>query len=194
MKAARDRSGILNLPGREAWAAWLEAEHARSTGIWVRMARKGSTKRSVSHPEALEEAICYGWIDGQRKAESDETWLQRFAPRARRSLWSQVNRERAEELEAAGRMKPAGRAEIERARADGRWEAAYAGQRKAEAPEELLAALARNQKAREFYEKLDSRNRYAILFRLQPVRRASPRTRKIGAFIAMLEQGRKLHN
>ncbi len=193
MKAAKDGSGILNLPDREAWAAWLEAEHARSAGIWLRMARKGSTKRSVSHPEALDEALCYGWIDGQRKAETGETWLQRFVPRARRSLWSQLNREHAERLEAAGRMKAAGRAEMERARADGRWEAAYAGQRKTEVPEELKAALARNPKAREFYEKLDSRNRYAILFRIQTARLASTRTRKIEEFVAMLEQGRKLH-
>jgi uncharacterized protein YdeI (YjbR/CyaY-like superfamily) len=175
------------------WAAWLKAHHASSPGLWVRMAKKGTGVASIKHAEALEEALCYGWIDGQARSEGAEWWRIRFVPRTPRSVWSKINRESVLALIEAGRMKPAGLKEIERAKADGRWAAAYASQRTIEVPEDLQAALARNARAKAHFAKLDSRNRYAILLRTHNAKRPETRARRIAQFVEMLAKGETIH-
>ena len=150
-----------------AWERWLKRHHATAAGVWLRIAKKGSGIASIDHPAALEEALCWGWIDGQRKGEDAQYFLQRFTPRTPRSTWSKINRDKALELIDQGRMQPAGLAEVERARADGRWHAAYDAQSVATVPPDLQAALDANPKAAAFFATLDSRNRYAVLFRTQ---------------------------
>jgi uncharacterized protein YdeI (YjbR/CyaY-like superfamily) len=176
------------------WAAWLERNHDRSPGLWLRIAKKGADVPSVSYPEALDVALCYGWIDGQKRPQSDTFWLQKFGPRAKTGLWSRLNREKALALVAAGRMRPSGMAAIQRAKADGRWKGAYDSARTSTVPEDLEGALKRNAKARRFFEALDRANRYAILFRLQTAKKAETRARRLADFLKMLEQGRKIHN
>jgi uncharacterized protein YdeI (YjbR/CyaY-like superfamily) len=173
--------------------AWLAANHATSDGVWLRLAKKGSPIHSVSHAEALEAALCYGWIDAQKKPESDHAWLQRFTPRRPKSIWSKVNREKAVALIEAGRMQPAGLQQVERARQDGRWDAAYDSPSSAGVPEDLQAALDRNARAKAFFGTLDRANRYAILWRIQTAKKAETRARRIGQFIEMLEKHEKLH-
>ena len=157
------------------------------------MAKKDSGIASVTHAEALEVALCYGWIDGQRKSEDERRFLQRFTPRTARSTWSKINRDKALKLIEEGRMQPAGLAEVERARADGRWEAAYDAQSVATVPPDLRAALDANPKAAAFFAKLDSRNRYAVLFRTQGAKKPETRARRIGQFVEMLAKGEKLY-
>jgi len=183
----------LMFAGAGEWESWLAANHASSSGLWVRMAKKGSDLESARYPELVEAALCWGWIDGQAKSENESTYIQRFAPRAKRSVWSKINRTKALKLIEEGRMRPPGMEEVERARGDGRWEAAYDSPATAEPPPDLVAALARNKRARAAFGKLDSRNRYAILYRLQTVKRAETRARKVEAFVAMLAQGGKLY-
>ena len=172
---------------------WLAAEHARSPGIWLKIPKKDSGVESVSYPDAIESALCFGWIDGQRAAAQEGFYLQRFTPRAARSRWSKINRQRAEALIASGRMDAAGLREVERARADGRWEAAYDSPRTARVPEDLQAALDANPRAAAFFASLDGSNRYAVLYRLQEAKRPETRARRLDTFVAMLADGRKLH-
>lgn len=186
-------SDILLFPRREAWLAWLEANHGTAAGVWLRLAKKESALQSLTYAEALEEALCYGWIDAQKKPESQQAWLQRFTPRRPKSIWSKVNREKAVALIEAGRMQPAGLDQVERARKDGRWEAAYDSPSKAEVPADLEAALARNARAEAFFATLDRANRYAILWRIQTAKKAETRARRIGEFIEMLQKHEKLH-
>jgi uncharacterized protein YdeI (YjbR/CyaY-like superfamily) len=174
----------------EAWERWLDENHASSAGAWVKIAKKGSGLATVAYPEVLELAIAYGWIDGQRKALDDRHFLQRFTPRKPRSRWSKINRETAGRLIASGRMKPAGQAEVERAKADGRWDAAYESQRTATIPEDLARALDENPKARELFERLGSQNRYAILYRVGDAKRPETRARRIAQFVQMLNEGK----
>lgn len=183
----------LHFDGPAGWAAWLETHHASSPGVWLRIARKGAPATSISHPDALELALCFGWIDGLSRSDGPHHWLRRFTPRAPRSLWSRVNREKALALVAAGRMQPAGLREMKRARADGRWDAAYDPGSTATIPPDLQAALDANPAAAAFFATLDSRNRYAVLFRLQTAKRAETRIRRIDRFVAMLARGEKLH-
>jgi len=178
---------------QEAWAGWLEKNHRKSAGLWLRLAKKGSGLRSLNYSEALEAALCYGWIDGQKRGESDQAWLQRFLPRAAKSIWSKINREKATALIADGRMTAAGLEAVESARENGRWDAAYDSPRGARVPEDFQAALDENRRAREFFEALDGANRYAVLFRIQTVKKAETRTRKIREFVAMLERGERIH-
>jgi uncharacterized protein YdeI (YjbR/CyaY-like superfamily) len=174
------------------WEAWLEANHG-SEGVRVKIAKKGSGIDSVRYPEVLETALCFGWIDGRRES-FDETWfLQRFTPRRRRSKWSRINRDTVERLTAEGRMRPAGLAEVERAKADGRWAAAYEGQRSTTVPDDLRRELDARPAAREFFETLTSQNRYAILYRLQDAKRPETRARRLAKFVEMLERGETLH-
>ena len=173
--------------------AWLDENQASSSGLWLKIAKKGRGIDTVTHPEALEVAICHGWIDGQRRALDDDWFLQRFTPRKPRSRWSKINRDKALELIESGRMKPAGLREVERAQADGRWEAAYAGQRAAIVPDDLQAALDAEPAAREFFETLDSQNRYAVLYRVGDAKRPETRARRIEKFVGMLARGEKLH-
>jgi uncharacterized protein YdeI (YjbR/CyaY-like superfamily) len=178
---------------QRAWETWLAKHHAKSPGIWMRIARKGSDLSSVTYLEALEVALCYGWIDGLRKSFDAETFIQKLTPRRKRSMWSKINREKALALIESGRMKPAGLAEVERAKADGRWEAAYDSWKTATVPDDLAAALARNAKARAFFETLSSRNRYAILFRITSAKKSETRQRRIARFVEMLARGETLY-
>ena len=176
-----------------AWERWLKRHHATAAGVWIRMAKKASGIASIDHPEALEVALCYGWIDGQRKGEDAQHFLQRFTPRTARSTWSKINRDTALKLIDEGRMQPPGLAEIERARADGRWDAAYDAQSVATVPPDLQAALDANRKAKAFFATLDSRNRYAVLFRTQGAKKPETRARRIAQFVEMLAKGEKIH-
>jgi uncharacterized protein YdeI (YjbR/CyaY-like superfamily) len=180
----------LTFASPKDWERWLEANHDAG-GVWIKMAKKGSGIASVTHAEALEIALCFGWIDGQRKGLDDQFFLQRFTPRRPRSNWSRINREKAELLIAAGRMRPSGLAEVERARADGRWEAAYEPQSTARVPDDLQRELDARPDVERFFASLDSRNRYAILYRLQDAKRPETRARRLAEFVAMLEEGRK---
>jgi uncharacterized protein YdeI (YjbR/CyaY-like superfamily) len=178
---------------QDTWESWLEKNHARSTGLWLRLAKKDSGLQSISYAVALEVALCYGWIDGQKKPENDRTWLQRFVPRSRKSIWSRINREKVENLIKAGRMKAAGLKAIEEARSNSRWDAAYDSPSRSAVPDEFQAALTVNPRANEFFQSLDRANRYAILFRIQTVKKAEIRARKIREFIAMLARHEKIH-
>ncbi len=177
-----------------AWRRWLGKHHAQPEGVWLVLAKKGTTKpTSLTYDKALDEALCHGWIDGQVGRRDDGTYRQRFTPRRRRSAWSKRNTDKAERLLAEGRMHPAGIAEMERAKADGRWDAAYGGSTEIEVPPELAAALAANPKAQAMFEALSSRNRYAILYRLRAAERADTRTRRVDQFVAMLARGQTIY-
>jgi uncharacterized protein YdeI (YjbR/CyaY-like superfamily) len=178
---------------RSDLGAWLADNHGSSPGIWLKIAKKGSGAESVDYAEALELALCFGWIDSQKRGLDESFFLQRFTPRRPRGKWSQVNRAKAEKLIAAGEMRSAGLAEVEAAKADGRWDAAYAGQRAATVPDDLRQELDRSPAAREFFESLDAANRYAILYRLQEAKKPETRERRLGKFIEMLERGEKIH-
>jgi uncharacterized protein YdeI (YjbR/CyaY-like superfamily) len=174
--------------------AWLEENHAKSDGLWLKIAKKDSGVASVSYAEALELALCFGWIDSQKRGFDEKCFLQRFTPRRPRGRWSRINRQKAESLIAAGAIRPSGLAEVEAAKADGRWEAAYAGQRTAEVPPDLQRELDRSKAAREFFATLDSANRYAILYRLQEAKKPETRQRRLRKFVAMLERGERVHD
>jgi uncharacterized protein YdeI (YjbR/CyaY-like superfamily) len=180
-------------PGRDAWQKWLESNHLKSNGLWLRLAKKGSGLKSVSYSEAVEIALCYGWIDGQKKAESEQAWLQRFLPRSARSIWSKINREKALALIAQDHMKSAGLKAIEAAKENGTWESAYDSPRSAEVPTDLQAALDASPRAREFFQSLDRANRYAVLFRIQTVKKTLTRAAKIRHFVEMLERNLRIH-
>jgi uncharacterized protein YdeI (YjbR/CyaY-like superfamily) len=192
----------------QAWQDWLAENHQTSSGLWLKIAKKGAGAASattgtstgagtgtgtVTYAEALECALCFGWIDGQKGRLDDEFWLQRFTPRKARSKWSKINREKAERLLAEGRMHPAGLREVEAARSDGRWAAAYEGQAAATVPPDLARELDRNPAAREFFDTLTGVNRYAILYRIQDAKRPETRARRIATFVAMLAERKTLH-
>lgn len=188
-----DDSPTLFFSSGEECEAWLEANHGECGGIWLKIAKKGSGVDSVRYPEVLELALCFGWIDGQRRALDEVYFLQKFTPRRKRSRWSKINREKAEALITAERMRPAGMAEVEAAKTDGRWEAAYAGQATAEVPGDLQRELDASPVAREFFAGLNSANRYAILYRLEDAKKPETRERRLHRFVAMLERGEKIH-
>ena len=171
----------------------MRANHATSPGLWLRIAKKGSGITTVDITDAIEVALCYGWIDGLRHGHDETYFRQRFTPRKPRSKWSQINRDRAEALIEAGRMRPAGQAQVDAAKADGRWAAAYAGSRTIEVPDDLTRAMRRKPRARRAFEELDSSNRYAILFRIHDAKRPETRARRIEQFVAMLAEGRTIH-
>ncbi len=187
------KTPILQFEHKNAWAAWLGKNHGKSTGVWLRLAKKASGARSVTYAEALDVALCYGWIDGQKQSDSETTWLQKFTPRSKKSIWSKINRQKALALIERGEMKPAGLKEIERAKEDGRWEAAYDSQSNATVPSDFQDALNRSARAKAFFASLESRNRYAILFRIHTAKKAETRARRIQQFIEMLERNEKLH-
>jgi uncharacterized protein YdeI (YjbR/CyaY-like superfamily) len=175
------------------WEAWLEAEHENADGIWLKIAKKASGIESVTHAEALEVALCFGWIDGQRKAHDGNWFLQRFTPRRRGSKWSQINREKVEALIAGGSIRPAGLREYEAAKADGRLDNAYPSPSKIAVPPDLQKELDANPEAARFFETLDSQNRYAVLYRIHDAKRPETRARRIARYVEMLADGRKLH-
>jgi len=184
---------VVSFPSRDDWAAWLGAHHESSAGVWLKIAKKGAEVAGVTYAEALEVALCFGWIDGQKAALDDAFWLQKFTPRRPKSVWSRINRDKAEDLIARGEMAPAGLREIERAKADGRWEAAYEPQRTATVPDDLRDALEGNEAARAFFAELNAANRYALLHRIQTAKRPETRARRIARFVAMLAEGKRLY-
>jgi uncharacterized protein YdeI (YjbR/CyaY-like superfamily) len=184
---------VESFASRSEWREWLERHHESERGVWVRFAKKGSGIASVTYAEALDVALCYGWIDGQSKGLDEMTYLQKFTPRGRRSMWSKRNREHVERLIALGEMQPAGLAAIEAAQRDGRWDRAYDSPATAEVPADLAAALRQNAKARSFFETLKGQNRYAILHRIQTSIRPETRARRIAQFVEMLERGETIH-
>jgi len=188
-----DGSPVKLFRSEQDWAAWLEKNHQKSIGLWLRIAKKDSKVQSLSYKQALDVALCYGWIDGQKRPESEQAWLQKFVPRSARSVWSKINRENALALLASGRMQPAGLEAIENAKRNGRWEAAYDSPAAATVPDDFQEALAANPQAKVFFEALDRANRYAVLWRIQTVKKAETRARKIKQFVAMLERQEKLH-
>jgi uncharacterized protein YdeI (YjbR/CyaY-like superfamily) len=189
-----DEAEVLPFASAEEWEAWLRANHDTTpAGVWIKFARKASGIPTVTYMEALHAALCYGWIDGQARSFDERFYLQRFTPRRARSIWSKRNVGFAADLIASGRMQPAGLREVERAKADGRWEAAYDGPKAATVPDDLRAALDANPAAAEFFAGLKGQNRYAILHRLQTARRPETRARRIETFVAMLARGETLH-
>jgi len=191
-KAKRDLP-VVAFKSQQAWDSWLTSQPADSNGLWLKLAKKSSGIASVSKPEAIDTALCHGWIDGQLDSFDDDYWLIRFTPRQSTSKWSEKNRTRALELVKLRRMKPPGSNEIERAKKDGRWDAAYAPQSTAQVPDDLRAALARNKEAGSFFETLDSTNRYAILYRIGSAKKAETRVARIEKFVTMLIEGRTIH-
>ncbi|MBV9451028.1 MAG: YdeI/OmpD-associated family protein [Streptosporangiaceae bacterium] len=184
---------VVSFGSPRDWEDWLEANHSSSAGVWLKIAKKGAEEPTVSYPEALEVALCFGWIDGQKGALDDTHWLQRFTPRRARSKWSRINRDKAEALIADRRMRSAGLREVELAKADGRWDAAYEGQRTSTVPPDLAAALDENDEARAFFATLSSANRYAILYRVSDAKRPETRARRIATFITMLAEHKTIH-
>ena len=178
---------------RNAWAKWLKLNHAKGKTVWLRLGKKGSPQKAVSYAEALEVALCHGWIDGQKKSFNEHQFLQRFCPRGPKSIWSKINTEKAVALIESGAMLPEGLAQVERAKADGRWDAAYAGSRTIEVPADLQAALDADPKALAFFKTLNSQNRYAILFRIGNVKKAETRAKKIKSFVEMLRHEKKIY-
>jgi uncharacterized protein YdeI (YjbR/CyaY-like superfamily) len=192
-ETGKDGRPILAFASPEAWDAWLEREHATSDGVWLKFAKKGSGVESVVFAEALEVALCHGWIDSQALSLDERFYLQKFTPRRARSKWSRINRDKVAALMKQGRMKPAGLAQVEAAKKDGRWEAAYASPANVEVPEDLQKALDASPKAAEVFATLNKSNRFAILYQLQDAKRPETRTRRLEKFMGMLERGEKLY-
>jgi uncharacterized protein YdeI (YjbR/CyaY-like superfamily) len=187
--------GLPQIPFASAaeWEAWLEENHATSDGVWIKMAKKAAGIDSVRYPEVLDSALCFGWIDGRREALDERYFLQRFTPRRPRSRWSRINRDKVMRMTAEGRMRAGGLGEVARAKADGRWEAAYAGQSGIEVPDDLQRELDERPKAKAFFAQLGSQNRYAILYRLHDAKRPETRARRLAKFVAMLEAGETIY-
>ncbi len=192
MKAKSDLA-ILAFVSAEAWETWLARQPRTSPGLWLKLAKKAVDAPKLTKQEAIDGALIHGWIDGQLGALDDDYFLIRFTPRRAKSRWSKLNCERAEKLMSGGRLAPAGLAEVNAAKADGRWEAAHQSQGSAIVPEDLRKALAASPAARDFFEQLDSANRYAILYRLHHAKDAATRTARLAKFIAMLEAGETIH-
>jgi len=184
---------ILPFANKKKWADWLMKQHDKSAGVWMQIAKKDSGTPSVTYEEALDVALCYGWIDGQKKGFDERYWLQKFTPRGSRSIWSKINTEKAERLIASGEMKAMGLKAIEAAKQDGRWDAAYASQRNISIPEDFQAALDKNEKAKAFFASLKSAERYSFLFRILSAKKPETRAKKIQQFVEILERGEKLH-
>jgi uncharacterized protein YdeI (YjbR/CyaY-like superfamily) len=193
MKRTKADLPILFFKGPEDWEAWLEENHATAQGLWIQFAKKESGIKSLTYPEALDVALCFGWIDGQKASLDEKYWLQRFTPRRTRSKWSEVNCKKVAELIAQAKMRPAGLKEVESAKKDGRWTQAYKGQRDMSVPEDFAAVLAKEPKAAAFFAGLNSANRYAILYRIHDAKKPETRARRIQQFLQMLKEGKKLH-
>lgn len=189
----KDGLPVVAFPSPEAWAAWLEDRHADAAGVWLAIPKAGGGETGVSYAEALEVALCHGWIDGQKGKLDDRFWLQRFTPRRAKSGWSRVNRDKALALIERGEMKPAGLREVERARADGRWDAAYEPQSTIGVPDDLREALAGNEAAAALFAGLKSVNRYAILHRIHTAKKPETRAKRIATFVAMLAEGKTIY-
>jgi uncharacterized protein YdeI (YjbR/CyaY-like superfamily) len=184
---------ILPFESKKKWADWLAKQHDKSTGVWLKLAKKATGIPSVTYAEALDVALCYGWIDGQKGSFDEQYFLQKFTPRRPKSIWSKINTEKVERLIASGEMKSAGLKAIEAAKKDGRWDAAYASQKNISTPEDFQAALNKNKKAKAFFDTLKSSERYSFLFRIQTAKKAETRAKRIQQFIEMLEKNEKFH-
>lgn len=183
----------LPFANKKKWADWLAKQHDKSTGVWLKLAKKNTGIPSITYEEALDVALCYGWIDGQKGSFDEQYWLQKFTPRGPKSIWSKVNTEKVERLIASGDMKPPGLKAIELAKQDGRWDAAYASQKNISIPEDFQAALDKNKKAKEFFATLKSSERYSFLFRIHTAKKAETRAKRIQQFVEMLEKGERIH-
>jgi uncharacterized protein YdeI (YjbR/CyaY-like superfamily) len=190
---ATDGLPVLPFESADAWEAWLDAHHGESPGVWLQIAKKASGIPTVTYAEALEVALCYGWIDGQKSGYDADYFLQRFTPRRSRSKWSKINVDKVAELTMAGRMRPAGVAQVEAAKADGRWDAAYGGMATTTVPDDLQAALDANPAAADFFAGISRTNRYAVLYRVHDARRPDTRARRIAMIVEMLAEGRTFH-
>ncbi|GAA2006956.1 YdeI/OmpD-associated family protein [Nocardiopsis rhodophaea] len=183
----------ITFAAQDGWEEWLEKNHDAQSGVWLRIAKKDSGVRTVSYGEALDAALCFGWIDGQRKSLDATYWSIRFTPRRANSRWSKVNRGKAEALIAQGRMREPGLREVELAKSDGRWDAAYESQKSMRVPADLQAALDENPAAKEFFAELDSKNRYAILYRIQDAKKPETRARRLQKYLDMLNRREKIY-
>lgn len=188
-----DNLEIISFDTQQDWEVWLKEHHADTKGVWLKISKKGASAPSVSYAEALDGALCYGWIDGQKAPFDDKYWLQKFTQRGARSIWSKVNCDKATALIAEGRMQPAGLRQVELARSDGRWDSAYESQSKITVPGDFQRELDKNQKAKDFFNTLNSANRYAFLFRIHTAKKPETRSARIQKFIEMLSQHQKLH-
>lgn len=184
---------VLHITSQQDWHSWLEKHHTDHKGLWLKHAKKLSGKPSVSYEEAVEEALCYGWIDSQKQTYDTDYYLQKFTPRGPRSIWSKINVSKAESLITLGKMQPSGLAAIDLAKADGRWDAAYDSGSTSEVPEDFKDALDKNPKAKQFFETLNKTNVYAFCWRIQTAKKAETRKARIKKFIEMLNKGEKLH-
>ncbi|MDQ3956966.1 MAG: YdeI/OmpD-associated family protein [Actinomycetota bacterium] len=189
----KDGLPLLAFASQRAWEEWLEENHASAPGMWLKLAKKASGVASVSYPEAVESALCFGWIDGLKRPLDERFSLQRFTPRRKKSKWSRINKDRATELIASGRMRPAGLAAVEAAKADGRWDAAYDPQSDAPVPEDLQRELDANPEAAAFFATLKGAKRYAFLYRIADAKRPETRARRIEQFVAMMNEGKTLY-
>jgi len=192
-KMKSEELSILTIASKKKWADWLAKQHDKSTGVWLKLAKKNSGIPSVTYEEALGVSLSYGWIDGQKKGFDDKYWLQKFTPRGPKSIWSKINTEKAERLIASGEMRPAGLKAIEAAKQDDRWQAAYASQKTVTIPEDFQAVLEKNNKAKAFFDTLKSAERYSFLFRIHNSKKPETRARRIQQFVEMLERGKKIH-
>ncbi|MGH7269384.1 MAG: YdeI/OmpD-associated family protein [Polyangiaceae bacterium] len=183
---------ILDFPRATDWSTWLASHHSSAQGVLLRIAKKGA-KTAITYSEAVDVALAWGWIDSQKRPLDASAWLQRFTPRKAQSPWSKINRSKAEALIANGKMEPSGLAEVDRAKRDGRWERAYDGARSSVVPADLAAALARNARARAFFETLDAANRYAILHRVQRAKKPETRAERITRFVGMCVRHEVIH-
>ncbi len=188
-----DEFPIIPFETQQDWEGWLAEHHTDTQGIWLKIAKKETGIPSVSYSEALDSALCYGWIDGQKDAFDDRYWLQKFTPRRAKSGWSKVNCDKATTLIAKGRMQPAGLRQVELAKADGRWESAYQSQSRITIPEDFQSQLDKNQQAKEFFGTLNSVNRYAILYKIQTAKKPETRSARIQKFIEMLARNEKIY-
>ena len=193
MVTAKRDLPVITFKSQEAFELWLASQGAGGRGLWLKIAKKSSGVVSISRDEAVDAALCHGWIDGQLDSFDDRYWLIRFTPRQSTSIWSEKNRARALELVVLKRMRPAGLSEIERAKKDGRWDKAYAGQSTAQVPDDLMLALSKSKKAKAFFETLDSKNRYAILYRVHTAKKSETRAARIATFVAMLARRETIH-
>jgi uncharacterized protein YdeI (YjbR/CyaY-like superfamily) len=184
---------ILAFATADDWERWISAQRPDSPGLWLKLAKKGCDTPSIDYATALESALCFGWIDGQKRPYDESYWLQRFTPRKARSKWSRINRDKATALIESGRMQPAGLREVELAKADGRWDAAYESQSSSTVPDDLQAALDADPRAAEFFATLDKANRYAVLYRVHEAKRADTRAKRIEKFVAMLHAHETIH-
>jgi len=185
---------IKPFASKTKWTDWLAKQHDKSAGVWLKLAKKDSGIKSITYEEALDVALCYGWIDGQKKGFDDKHWLQKFTPRGANSIWSKINTEKVERLIASGDMQPAGLKVVEAAKRDGRWDAAYASQKNILIPEDFQAALEKNKKAKAFFDTLKSSERYSFLFRIHNAKKPETWAKHIRNFVEMLEKGDKIHS